>query len=196
MARTIGSSGEKTAKAIREAGIRLIYAHGFEAVGMRQLAAEVGIQPGSLYKYFANKQTLLFDIVRDHMDHLIVNLHVALEGHQTPLDRLRAFSAFHLRYHMTRKMQVYIANSELRSLEPENRSVIVDMRSTYERVVEDILQSGVDCGAFRPLDVKVATFALIALLTGICEWYRADGRLEQDALVAEHVALVLNGVAR
>lgn len=195
MARTVGSSGEKTAKAIRDAGTRLIYAHGFEAVGMRQLAAEVGIQPGSLYKYFATKQSLLFEIVRDHMDHLIASLDEALEGHQAPLDRLRAFSAFHLRYHMTRRMQVYIANSELRSLDPNNRDAIVALRSRYERVVEDILEAGVASGSFRPLDVKIATFAIIALLTGICEWYRPDGRLDQDALVAEHVALVLKGVS-
>ena len=42
MARTAGSDGERTEAAIREAAAPLIAHHGFEAVTMRQLAAEVG----------------------------------------------------------------------------------------------------------------------------------------------------------
>jgi len=40
----------------------------------------------------------------------------------------------------------------------------------------------------------MATFAIIAMLTGVCTWYREDGRLSQDALVDVHVRLVLEGV--
>ena len=32
-------------------------------------------------------------------------------------------------------------------------------------------------GAFDVVDVQVATFAILALLTGICTWYRPGGRL-------------------
>lgn len=194
MARTVGSSGERTAQAIREAGVRLIYRHGFEAMGLRQLAAEVGIQPGSLYKYFETKQSLLFEIVRDHMEDLLAQLQVAIEGRTEPAAQLKAFAAFHLRYHMTRRMQVYIANSELRSLDPDNRDRIVALRSRYERIVEGIVARGIEAGVFRPVDVKVTTFALIAMLTGICEWYKPDGRMSQDELVALHVDLVMKGV--
>lgn len=194
MARTVGSSGERTAQAIREAGVRLIYRHGFEAMGLRQLAAEVGIQPGSLYKYFETKQSLLFEIVRDHMEDLLAQLQAATAGLGDPDAQLKAFAAFHLRYHMTRRMQVYIANSELRSLDPDNRDRIVALRSRYERIVEGIVARGIEAGVFRPVDVKVTTFALIAMLTGICEWYKPDGRMSQDELVALHVDLVMKGV--
>ena len=59
MARTSGSDGEKTEAAIREAAVLLIARHGFEAVSMRQLAAEVGVQAAALYRYFPNKEELL-----------------------------------------------------------------------------------------------------------------------------------------
>ncbi len=52
MARTAGSDGEKTEAAIREAALSLMARYGYEAVSMRQLAAEVGVQAAALYRYF------------------------------------------------------------------------------------------------------------------------------------------------
>ena len=194
MARTTGSNGEKTAAAVREAGIRLIWQHGFEAMSLRRLAAEVGIQPGSLYNHFETKQALLYDIVRDHMETLLAACDAALADLVEPRDRLIAFAGFHLRYHMTRRMLVYIANSELRSLEPDNRASIVALRKRYEQKLTDILVAGAERGLFRVADPRVTTFALIWMLTGICEWYQPGGRMNEDDLVTLHVDMVLGAV--
>ena len=53
----------------------------------RQLAAEVGIQAGSLYNHISTKQDLLFDLVQDHINDLLRELDLALEGkpHGGPL---------------------------------------------------------------------------------------------------------------
>ena len=133
MARTIGSHGPKTMEAIRKAGLRLIFEHGYAAMSLRQLAAEVGIQSGSLYNHISTKQELLFDLVRDHINELLRQLDRALQGKQRPVDKLRAFTAFHVTYHMTKKREVFIANSELRSLEPKNYEAIVALRGAYEQ---------------------------------------------------------------
>lgn len=195
MARTVGSNGARTAQAIRQAGVQLIYKHGYEAMSLRQLAAEVGLQSGSLYKYFDNKQSLLFDIVRDHMEDLILRAEVALRDGKAPLDRLKAFVDFHLRYHMTRNAHVFIANMEIRSLDEEHRAVVVEMRQRYEALLEDALRTGAEAGIFRVPEPRVATYAIISMLTGICMWYRADGRLTQDELVRIYTDLVVEGVA-
>lgn len=196
MARTIGSNGARTAKAIREAGVHLIYKHGYEAMSLRQLASEVGLQSGSLYKYFENKQSLLFDIVRDHMEDLISKAEEAMGGVEGPYERLKAFVDFHLRYHMTRKAHVFIANMEIRSLDEPHREVAIQMRRRYEHMLEDALRQGAKRGLFRVPEPKVSTYAIISMLTGICMWYRPDGRLSQDELVAIYTDLVVDGVAK
>jgi AcrR family transcriptional regulator len=196
MARTVGSSGPKTMQAIRRAGLRLIFEHGYAAMSLRQLAADVGIQPGSLYNHISTKQDLLFDLIQDHITELLRQLDLALEGKDQPAEKLRAFVAFHVTYHMTKKREVFIANSELRSLAPKNYDAIVKLRSAYERRLADILAEGVSEGAFEVVDIQVATFAILALLTGICTWYRPGGRLTREAIVAAHEKLVLSGVVR
>jgi AcrR family transcriptional regulator len=195
MARTIGSYGPKTMEAIRKAGLRLIFEHGYEAMSLRQLAAEVGIQAGSLYNHISTKQELLFDLIQDHINELLRQLDRALEGKNEPVEKLRAFVAFHVTYHMTRKREVFIANSELRSLEPKNYEAIVALRGAYEQRLAEILSQGAEEGVFEVVDVQVATFAIIALLTGLCSWYRPGGRLTREAIVAAHEKLVLSGVS-
>jgi AcrR family transcriptional regulator len=195
MSRTIGSYGPKTQEAIRRAGLRLIFEHGYEAMSLRQLAAEVGIQVGSLYNHIATKQELLFYLVQDHINELLRQLDLALQGKAEPRDRLRAFVAFHVGYHMSRKREVFIANSELRSLEPRNYEAVVALRSAYEQRLSDILSQGVAAGVFEVVDVQVATFAILSLLTGLCNWYRPGGRLTKEAIIAAHEKLVLSGVA-
>jgi AcrR family transcriptional regulator len=195
MARTIGSHGPKTMEAIRKAGLRLIFEHGYAAMSLRQLAAEVGIQSGSLYNHISTKQELLFDLIQDHINELLRQLDRALDGKQAPEERLRAFVTFHVTYHMTRKREVFIANSELRSLEPRNYEAIVALRGAYEQRLAAILADGVEQGAFEVGDIQVATFAIIALLTGLCSWYRPGGRLTREAIVAAHEKLVLSGVS-
>jgi AcrR family transcriptional regulator len=195
MARTIGSYGPKTMEAIRKAGLRLIFEHGYEAMSLRQLAAEVGIQAGSLYNHISTKQELLFDLIQDHINELLRQLDRAMADKQEPEEKLRAFVAFHVTYHMTRKREVFIANSELRSLEPKNYETIVALRGAYEQRLAAILAEGAEQGAFEVGDVQVATFAIIALLTGLCTWYRPGGRLTKEAIIAAHEKLVLSGVS-
>jgi AcrR family transcriptional regulator len=195
MARTVGSRGPKTMEAIRKAGLRLIFEHGYEAMSLRQLAAEVGIQSGSLYNHIATKQGLLFGLVQDHLNELLRQLASALKDKDGPVEQLRAFVAFHVLYHVTKKREVFIANSELRSLDPKNYAVIVTLRGAYEQRLAKILADGVEQGAFEIADVQVATFAILALLTGVCTWYRPGGRLTREAIVAAHEKLVLSGIA-
>ena len=195
MARTIGSYGPKTMEAIRKAGLRLIFEHGYEAMSLRRLAAEVGIQAGSLYNHISTKQELLFDLIQDHINELLRQLDRALAGKQEPVEKLRAFVAFHVTYHMSRKREVFIANSELRSLEPKNYEEIVALRGAYEQRLAEILSQGVAKGEFEVVDIQVATFAILALLTGLTTWYRPGGRLTREAIIAAHEKLVLSGVS-
>lgn len=193
MARTAGSSGPKTLAAIRQAGLELIYRHGYEATSLRRLAAEVGLREGSLYNHIASKQELLFSLVDDHMDRLLAALTDALRGVTGADQRLRAFVSFHLHYHMQRQAEVFVINSELRSLDETGLAIIVGKRDAYEDVLVGILREGVE-GKLFAADARVAAKAIIAMLTGVCTWYKPEGRLSADEIVPLYVRLVMDGV--
>lgn len=181
MARKSGSHSEITRPRIRNAALRLFARHGYAAVSMRQIAAEVGVQAGAIYLYFEDKQALLFELMNTHMDDLLAAWEAA-EAPGNPLDRLRTFTHFHISYHVERPEDVFIAYMELRSLTPENFAVIETKRRAYERVLEDILREGSAEGAIEIDDVRITTMAIIAMLTGVNTWYREGGRLPREQL--------------
>lgn len=174
MARKQGSHAEITGPKVREAALRLFARHGFAAVSMRQIAGEVGVQAGALYLYTPDKQTLLFDLMREHMEDLLASWQPP-DG--TPIAQLEAFCRHHIRYHLDRPELVFIAYMELRNLEPGNFAVIEALRRAYEDRLEAILKAGQARGDFDLPDSKLATLAIIAMLTGVNTWYREGGRL-------------------
>ena len=179
MARKTGSHSDITGPRIRDAALRLFARHGFAAVSMRQIAAEVGVQAGALYLYTPDKQTLLFELMRDHMESLQSAWSAEPRG-ATPAQALEAFVRFHIRFHLERPDAVFIAYMELRNLTPENFAEIERRRRAYEAELEAILRNGAADGAFRVADIRLSAMALIAMLTGVNTWYREGGRLSRD----------------
>ncbi|RMA40844.1 TetR/AcrR family transcriptional regulator [Rhodophyticola porphyridii] len=192
MARKQGSHAEITGPKVRQAALRLFARHGFAAVSMRQIAAEVGVQAGALYLYTPDKQTLLFDLMRDHMEELLSDWQVP-EG--CAKLALEAFTRHHIRFHLARPELVFIAYMELRNLEPRNFAVIEGLRKAYEDQLESILKRGVATGRFAVPDTKLATLAIIAMLTGVTTWYREGGRLDRDAVEGIYWDMVRKAVA-
>ncbi|PTX54297.1 TetR family transcriptional regulator [Litoreibacter ponti] len=176
MARKTGSHSDITGPRVRAAALKLFAAHGFAAVSMRQIAAEVGVQAGALYLYTPDKQSLLFDLLRDHMQDVLDGW-AAVEKPEGPVMQLEAFTRFHIRFHLERPEQVFISYMELRNLEPDNFKALEEMRREYENALEAILIAGQDEGLFDVDDTKLTTLALISMLNGVTSWYKPDGRL-------------------
>ncbi|MEL6583111.1 MAG: TetR/AcrR family transcriptional regulator [Pseudomonadota bacterium] len=195
MARKTGSSGEKTAQAVRKAAINLIAQHGYAAVSMRQIAREVGVQAGALYLYTPDKQTLLFDIMSVHMEELLAAAERAFLPGDAPLsDRLEAFVRFHISHHIGRQAEVFISYMELRNLEPENFNAVEALRRRYEDMLGKILSDGARAGVFATGDLRVSTMAMIAMLTGVSTWFSETGRLTPAAIEDHYVELAFRMV--
>lgn len=193
MARTQGSHSDITGPRIRDAALRLFARHGYAAVSMRQIAAEVGVQAGALYNYIPDKQSLLFELMQGHMSETIA----ACEARpQVPgaLARLRDFTGFHIRFHLARPDAVFIAYMELRNLSPENFAIIEGLRQRYEALLESILTEGIAEGTLAPPDPKLATRAVIAMLNGVNTWYREGGRLTLDEVESIYWDMVRRAV--
>jgi len=179
MARKTGSHADITGPMVRAAAQRLIAAHGFAAVSMRQIAAEVGVQAGALYLYTPDKQTLLFDLMREHLQDLLATWQSETFP-DTPPGRLEHFCKFHISYHLARPEAVFIAYMELRNLNADNYAAVEKLRHAYEDKLEAILRAGHGAGDFNLPDIRLATMAIIAMLTGVNTWYQRGGRLSRD----------------
>ncbi len=194
MARKSGSHSKITGPNIRAAALRLFARRGFAAVSMRQIAREVGVQAGALYLYTPDKQSLLFFLMQDHMTGLL-DAWALNRTKGSASERLHQFTRFHILYHLERPDAVFVAYMELRNLTEQNFAVIEGLRRSYEDELEAILRDGQAAGVFAVPDTKLATLAVIAMLTGVNTWYRHGGRLGVERVEEIYWDMVRKAVA-
>ena len=191
MARTAGSDGEKTQAAIREAALDLIARHGYEAMSMRRLAAEVGVQVAALYRYFPTKEELLFSLMREHMEGLLESWRNARPASDDPVFQLAAFVRNHIAFHIARRHSTHVNNMELRALSHDRLSAILRLRGAYEKELRRILREGADSGDFAVDDVALTAMAIIQMTTGVIVWFRPDERLSVREVADTYHAMTM-----
>ena len=189
MARTTGSDGERTEAATREAALSLIARHGYDAVSMRQLAAEVGVQAAALYRYFPTKQDLLFALMREHMEGLHEAWQAVRPAKPDPTARLSAFVDNHIRFHVARRHSTHVSNMELRSLSKDNLTYILRLRGSYEKQLRRVLRDGAEAGLFTVDDVGLTAMAIIQMITGVIVWFRPNERLSVEEVAETYLSM-------
>jgi AcrR family transcriptional regulator len=196
MARTAGSEGGRTEAAIRGAAVGLIARHGYEAVSMRQIAAQVGVQAAALYRYFPTKEDLLFALMEGHMSDLAASWQAMRPASPDPAGRLAAFVQHHIRFHIARRHATHVSNMELRSLSKANLTAILKLRTAYEKELRQILRDGADSGVFAIDDTGLTAMAIIQMMTGVIVWFRPGERLSVEDVARTYLAMTMRLVGR
>jgi AcrR family transcriptional regulator len=187
-----GSRG--TAQAIFVQAVDLFYRRGYEAATLRDVAEGVGVKVATVYNYIVSKQALLFSIMRDVMIDLHREVAAAIDAESDPVERLLAAVRTHVMFHARRPKEVFVGNSELRSLTPEHRAQIIELRDQYEALFCRVLQEGQTAGVFEVRDVKIASYALLAMCSGPSAWFSPRGRLSVGEMAGMYTRLALRSV--
>ena len=193
MARTLGSYAKLTKPKISEIALHLFAERGYAAVSMRQIATKVGLQVGALYNYFPDKQTILSELLINHMENLLQSWHNQ-KLPEKPDKLLEFFVDFHIEYHLNRPEEVFIAYMELRNLNPDNFKKIEKLRNKYELILIKILSDGVNKNLFRCEETKIASLAIIGMLKEVNTWYKKDGRISVPEIKNIYQQIVLKAV--
>ncbi len=176
------------------AAVELFAAYGYHAATMRDIARIAGIQAASIYYHYANKQALLIEIMETHMLRLNSNLEQVVSQQKTVQQRLYEAITNHIRLHTTFKSEFFIIDTEIRALEGENRGKILALRDQYESLLQKLLREGMEQGILRQTDVKVSSYAIIAMCTEVAAWFRPSGRLTVQQVIDIYSQMVTEGL--
>ena len=182
---------------ILAAALELFTRYGYEATTMADIGTAVGIRGPSLYRHVASKQTILDAIMTKTMLDLLAGHRAAIGTTDDVTEQLKRAVESHVRYHARHRMEAFVGNRELRSLEEPRRSHVIGLRAEYEQAFRSLIVTGVETGRFRLTSPRLASFAILDLGMGLSAWYREDGELTEDELVWQYTdfALRLVGTA-
>lgn len=186
--------GQSVKDAIRAAAVQLFSEYGYHAAPLRDIARIAGIQAASIYYHYANKEALLVEIMETYMLLLNTSMERILREQSQPLPCLHEAIANHIRLHTTYKAEFFIIDTEIRALDGENRTHILSLRDHYEVLLQQILRDGMEQGVFRRSDVKVSSYAIIAMCTEVATWFRPDGRLTVQQVIDMYSSMITQGL--
>jgi AcrR family transcriptional regulator len=186
--------GRPMRERILEASVQLFARYGYHAAPLRDIAQIAGIQAASIYHHYPNKQALLVEIMEVQMQRLNSSLERIIQEQEEPLQCLYEAIANHIRLHTTYKDEFFIVDTEVRALEGDNRLYMLSLRDTYEKLLQTILRNGMERKVFRQSDVKVASYAIIAMCTEVATWFRPDGRLSVQQVIAIYQQIIAEGL--
>ncbi|MEY2554201.1 MAG: hypothetical protein QOC57_2061 [Ilumatobacteraceae bacterium] len=177
---------------IRRVAIDVFARQGYHGASLRQIAKGSGLTLGTLYHYYPNKQDLLAELMRDALQPLIKSGHEARAQHVgDPRRQLAEAVRRFVRITLDDPQLAIIADVELRSLSGDNAAAALAMRDEYEGIIRAIVAEGASQGVFRPGDVKMATFAVLAISNQPAYWFSPDGDLTRDDVAEAQAELAV-----
>ncbi len=174
MARRAGVTG--TRGSILEEATRLFGAQGYTGTTMRDIAAAVGVLPGSLYAHIDGKETLLLEIVEAGIDKFLALGYAAVAGSGSAEDRLRQLIKGHVAIVAQNAERTLVVFHQWRYLTGENLARVVEKRRQYEVIMTTVVEDGRREGVFNhKLDLRTSVLGLLGALNWTAEWYKPDG---------------------
>ena len=170
---------------------RLFREKGYERTTVRDLAAAVGIQSGSLFHHFRSKEEILKAVMVETIRLNTALMQAALEAAESSRAKLRGLIRAELESingQTGEAMAVLVF--EWRSLSASSQAEVLELRDIYEKLWLDVLESLKDEGA-----LEAEPFVVRRMLTGALSWtvtwYKPErGGLTLDGLTDQVMAMM------
>ncbi|SFR42981.1 transcriptional regulator, TetR family [Marinobacter gudaonensis] len=170
---------------------RLFREKGYERTTVRDLAAAVGIQSGSLFHHFRSKEEILKAVMVETIRLNTALMQAAVEAADTPRQKLRALIRAELESingQTGEAMAVLVF--EWRSLSEDSRAEVLELRDIYEALWLNVLGALKERG-----DLLADPFVVRRMLTGALSWtvtwYKPErGGLTLDGLTDQVMAML------
>lgn len=170
--------GPAVADEILRAAAELFYTRGYGAVSIRDIAQDVAISSSTIYHHFVNKQEILHAVIKrfmvDFADAIVPPL---LVDERPAAARIADAVRTHLEFSQARRPELLTANPFRIHLTPAQQRDVVALQVRYNRAVTRCITQGVADGSFSVEDPAISTMAILDMLNGVREWFRADDRL-------------------
>ncbi|MGW1025379.1 TetR/AcrR family transcriptional regulator [Streptomyces sp. NPDC002577] len=177
--------------AIRQAALRLFAEQGYRSTTMTDIGAAVGIRGPSLYKHVASKHELLAEIMIGTMEQLIADNTAAVAGTDDVREQLRRAVEAHIRYHARHRLEAFVGNREIGSLEQPDQERVLGGRSDYERRFRELIEQGAAEGAFHVQSARIASYSILDMGIGVASWFHEGGEFSVDQLAYQYGDIAL-----
>lgn len=167
---------------------------GYHGTNLEEVAAAVGLRKASLYHYFRSKDDILKLIHEDFLAWTMRREEQRRAYDLPPSQHLLEIIADTLEVLADRPGHIRVFVEHYRELDGETRGRITEERARYTQMVEDVIRGGIETGAFRPMDPRLAVLALFGACNWAYQWFRPQNGEEPRDMAYAIWDLMMRGV--
>lgn len=188
-----------------DAALALFVEKGFAATRAEEVATRAGVSKGTLYLYYPSKEDLLKAVIKKNLsERLAAGAAQAADFEGSASDLLRGLLVdwWTQIYDDPAAAVFKLIFTEARTFPEIAAYYAQEVVTPGHALMTSVIQRGIDCGEFRPVDPGVAMHSLIFPLIMACVHKHSVGAcsetpalFEGPVFIREHVELVLAGMA-
>jgi len=164
---------------------RLFREKGYERTTVRDLAAAVGLQSGSLFHHFDTKEAILFAVIEEAMETSIRRLDESTRSTPDPKSKMRALIRTELENLLGEtKEGLSVAFFEWRSLNEDHQTQLDTLYQAYNATWQLVLEEA-NASKHLPINPKLLRRFLRGALNWSVAWFQEDGYMDLDELAEE-----------
>ncbi|MGL5165940.1 MAG: TetR/AcrR family transcriptional regulator [Afipia sp.] len=192
MARSRANDYDDKRQAILNRSAELFSAHGYDRASMNKIAEACGVSKANLYHYYKDKEGLLFDVIRFHLEELLEVVEAADHPGEQPEARLRGLIAALLEAYRDADSQHNVQISSMRFLPQERQAELKRM----ERDLVTIFSAAVAGVAPHLKGTKMltpVTMSLFGMLNWHYLWFKSTGSVSRAEYAEIATRLISDG---
>jgi AcrR family transcriptional regulator len=177
---------ERRREELLRAAAREFAERGYHATSMEDLSAATGLAAGGLYHYIGSKEQLLFAILAQLMDPLLVRARELEASPGPPDERLRELLRVWLAHIEAHHDHMLVFTQERRVLERDVRwKQVRESRKAFEEILGRMVAAAAPKG-----DTRLRVLALLGMVNHTANWFRPGGRLTTKQIADGYAEIV------
>jgi AcrR family transcriptional regulator len=168
---------------------------GYNAVTMRDLAAEMGIKAASLYNHISSKQDILEAIVINIAREFTEGMDAIKGRSGSSIDKLTQIVHLHVELAIKDPNAMSALNSDWMHLK-EKLQDYLRMREAYETNFRAIILQGIEAGEIKVKDVDLIVFSMLSTLRSLYLWIPKKQTRELSTFSKDLAEVLISGINR
>jgi AcrR family transcriptional regulator len=173
------------------AAAEIFWEKGYHGTSMRDVAEATNMRKASLYHHVRNKETLLIEMSVSSLEHIIEGAESIVAD--DPECRLRALVEHHVTALIDDRSRHATMLVELRSLAPDQRRIVTDLRSRYDRIFDEAIADVQQAtGRWPDVPTRLVRLSVLGVLNWTVFWFSPEGPDSAAAVAATFTDLILS----
>jgi TetR/AcrR family transcriptional regulator len=192
MARTRASDYDDKRRAILNRSAELFSEHGYDRASMNKIAEACRVSKANLYHYYKDKEALLFDVIRFHLEELLEVVEAADKPDLPPQQRLRDLAGALLEAYRDADSQHNVQINSMRFLPAERQAELKGMERELVATFSDAVV-GVAPQLKGTKMLKPVTMSLFGMINWHYLWFKPNGPVTRADYADLVTRLIIDG---